>query len=403
MRKQARRIEGGPRSRPRTGWPAAVLAAVLLLAGGGFPGASFALDDNSETSGESETLWSLLDPQLYGYLKLDAAFDSSPTATGNFVKWVQPEGGDAGDELSLTANQTRLGLTLGETRPGSGFGAGGRVEVDFYGGGDSDPYPKLRHAYVELAWAEARTSLIVGKTSDLVSPLVPTTLNYTVAWWTGNIGFRRPQLRLSKGLAFAGAKELELAAALVHQEGDSDLFTPGLQARVGLVLPGRGGRRSVLGISGHHSREQLAPSADGAAERFTSWSLNLDLIHPLGERTSLAGELFTGANLAPYLGSIGQGAAGPDDRLPSRGGWLAARLGPWGKGHFNVGLSVEDVDDAELVAGGRTLNGSLFGNWIHAFTAKIEVGLELSFWRTEYKQQDSADCVRTQASFIYKL
>ena len=37
-------------------------------------------------------VWSSLDIQIYGYLKLDAAYDSSLIDTGNYAKWVESEG-----------------------------------------------------------------------------------------------------------------------------------------------------------------------------------------------------------------------------------------------------------------------------------------------------------------------
>ena len=117
----------------------------------------------------------------------------------------------------MTASETRLGLKI--------FGpdvneikTSGLVEVDFYGGGaENSPQPRIRHAYMKLEWPEQRLSLLAGQTWDVISPLNPSTLNYTVQWWGGNIGMRRPQIRVTKGLSISDDTDLTLQAALLRQ------------------------------------------------------------------------------------------------------------------------------------------------------------------------------------------
>ena len=70
--------------------------------------------------------------------------------------------------------------------------------MDFYGDGtvhENKAEPLLRHAYVELT--KGNYDIIAGQTNDLISPLAPNTLNYTVGWDAGNIGYRRPQVRFT--------------------------------------------------------------------------------------------------------------------------------------------------------------------------------------------------------------
>ncbi len=40
---------------------------------------------------ERKPVWSTLDIQLYGYIKVDAAYDTTRTSPGNYVKWVDSE------------------------------------------------------------------------------------------------------------------------------------------------------------------------------------------------------------------------------------------------------------------------------------------------------------------------
>ncbi|MCX7888076.1 MAG: hypothetical protein N3B01_12600, partial [Verrucomicrobiae bacterium] len=157
-----------------------------------------------------------IDMEFYGYVKLDAAHDSAPVSVGNYARWVESRSGrEIHDEFSMTANQTRLGLRLKgpESKP---VETAGLIEVDFYGGGgENRPNPMMRHAYLTAYWPQWEFGLLAGQTLDTISPLWLPTLNYTVGWWQGNIGYRRPQLRLTKSFKLGDKIEpkLELAAA----------------------------------------------------------------------------------------------------------------------------------------------------------------------------------------------
>lgn len=142
-----------------------------------------ALQNGTGTAnGKQKGLWSGLDIQFYGYVKADISYDDSRTNPGNFVVWVNSEAtNNNDDEFNLTANQTRMGFNI--SGPASEtMKTSGKIEWDFYGSNASENKPKLqvRHAYMTLDWPEDNFSILAGQTSDVISPLVPTTLNYTV-------------------------------------------------------------------------------------------------------------------------------------------------------------------------------------------------------------------------------
>jgi hypothetical protein len=165
-------------------------------------------------------VWSDLDIQLYGYLKLDAAYDTSRIDNGNYAKWVQSESSnDNDDQFNMTANESRLGMRINGPQEGD-MNTSGRVEVDFYGGGSENKSQiMMRHAYLKIDWPAERFNVIAGQTSDVISPLFPPTLNYSVQWWAGNIGYRRPQIRLTKSLALPSDVDLTLEGALARTIG----------------------------------------------------------------------------------------------------------------------------------------------------------------------------------------
>ncbi|MFH1371782.1 MAG: DcaP family trimeric outer membrane transporter [Planctomycetota bacterium] len=374
---------------------------------------------------EKKPVVSGLDIQIYGRLKFDAAYDTSRTDNGNYVKWVLSETDNKHDnEFNMTANESRLGMWIYGPKDGD-LKTSGRVEVDFFeGGAENKSRLMMRHAYLNLDWPQDKFSILAGQTSDVISPLFPYTLNYSVAWWAGNIGYRRPQIRLTKGYALNKDVDLKLEGAIARTIGlSSGSFTPGdagedagipgFQGRASLTFPWLAYKPTTIGFSGHWAKEEYDTDANGTNKKFDSWSLNLDVLQPINEWLTIKGEMFTGKNLSAYLGGIGQGvrnigtASAPvyDKEIGSTGGWIAAELGPWDKWKFNLGVTIDDVENGDLRGGvdKREYNRSIFGNVIYSLDKNAQIGFELSQWHTEYQGEGNADAIRAQTSFIYNF
>ncbi|MHC4068259.1 MAG: DcaP family trimeric outer membrane transporter [Planctomycetota bacterium] len=369
--------------------------------------------DISEVSGK-KPVWSDLDIELYGYIKADASYDTSRVSAGNYMVWVDSEAtNDNDNEFNMTANQTRLGLKIKGPMDG-GVETSGLVEIDFYGGGDENKARmRMRHAYLKIDWPEERFNIIAGQTWDVVSPLYPSTLNFTILWDAGNIGYRHPQIRLTKGFVLDNEVKLKLEGAISRTIGDDELLTsagaksgedsgfPTLQGRTSVKFPLLGYKPTEVGFSGHYGEEEYG------SRDLDTWSLNVDLTQPVNKWLTVKGELFKGENLDNYFGGIGQGVRNPtttaDNEIASKGGWVAATLGPWEKWRFNIGAGIDDVDADDVNVGDRTLNRTVFGNVIYSVSKNTEIGLELSHWRTDYKGPGDAEDFRAQTSFIYKF
>jgi len=369
-------------------------------------------------------LWSGLDIQLYGYIKGDASYDNSRTTSGNYVVWANNEASNSNDdEFNLTANETRLGLAISGPK-GDGMQTSGRVEFDFYGSDAPENKAKIqmRHAYLQVEWPDDGLSLLAGQTSDVFSPLNPSTLNYTVLWDAGNIGYRRPQIRLTKDMLISGETSVKLEGAIsrtigrnvavagVNSESGEDAGFPTVQGRASATFPWLPAGATTVGISGHTGQEEYDVSPTGANRDFDSWSVNLDVLQPLSSWMTFKAELFRGENLDSYFGGIGQGvravgspATSHDKEIGSKGGWCALALGPWQKWSFNVGIGIDDVDADDVNTGDRTLNRAVFGNALYALNKSVDVGLELSHWRTDYRGPGDADNVRVQTCLKYKF
>lgn len=372
-------------------------------------------------------LWSKLDVQFYGYLKADAAYDNSRTTSGNYVVWVNRENNRKNDdEFNMTANESRLGFILKGPKDGN-VQTSGQVEFDFFGSYAEENKAKIqmRHAYIQLDWPAESLSLLAGQTWDVISPLNPTTLNYTVMWDVGNIGYRRPQIRLTKDCLLSGDTSLKFQGAITRtigrdvvgagatSETGEDAGHPTVQGRVAMTFPWLPAGATTIGVSGHFGQEEYDTTASGRNEDFDSWSLNVDLLQPINKWMTLKAEMFRGENLNTYFGGIGQGVravkdangvtTGYDNEIASKGGWCALALGPWDQWSFNVGIGIDDVDADDVNAGDRTLNRAVFANAIYAVNKNADVGVELSQWRTDYRGAGDADDVRVQASLKYKF
>ncbi len=364
---------------------------------------------------------------FYGYLKFDASYDSARTDAGNFARWVISESlNDNDDQFNTTANQSRFGLHF----QGPDFGSAetsGRAEVDFYGGGaENKANLMMRHAYARIDWPESELTLIAGQTADVISPLVPSTVNYPVGWWAGNIGYRRPQLQMRKGFAVSDSTRLEFQSALSRTIGDRNPFGPGdtgedagfptMQSRLAYQFPFLTDKQTILGVSGHWGEEEYDIMNTGSNRKFDTWSVNVDLTLPLLEKLALKGEYFYGENLDAYLGGIAQGirhidldgnpANGnefPLESIASHGGWTALSLGPFGDFLFNVGATIDSPFNDDLNPNARSQNMSIFGNTFYSVNEAIMLGLELSYWETKYRDLDEGDSLRVQSSVMYSF
>ena len=375
---------------------------------------------------EKKLLWSSLDIQFYGYIKGDASYDTSRVNPGDYVLWVNSEAtNDNDNEFNLTANETRLGFNFAGPKTAT-METSGKIEFDFYGNFADENKAKfqMRHAWAQVYWPQSRVALLAGQTWDVISPLTPNTLNYTVLWDAGNIGYRRPQVRLTKDFALDDKTILQLQGAAVRTIGTNltvgtttsetgeDAGFPTLQGRVGLTFPWCQAGPTQAGISGHWGQEEFDLDAAGRNIDVDSWSINLDLTQPITRKVLFKGELFTGQDLLTYFGGIGQGVTlirgvggilVDAEPIAAQGSWFAFTLGPWDKWTFNTGAGIDDVDTDDVTTGDRTLNRAVFGNVLYALNKHVNVGLELSYWRTEYRGPGDADDIRAQTSLIYRF
>ena len=70
---------------------------------------------------------------------------------------------------------------------------------------------------------------------------------------------------------------------------------------------------------------------------------------------------------------------------------------------YRLGASIDRVDSNDVEVGARTRNSSIFANGLWSVHRHVDLGLELSYWQTGYKDQPEADSLRTQFAVIYRF
>lgn len=350
----------------------------------------------------------------YGILWGNMISGSSRTVPGTFVLFVASETDQGESYLDIDARRSRLGVDIvGPTYDVlGGITGGGKVEIDFFDTfvNENQPGLRLRHAFWEAKNEDIR--LMVGQYWDVLSPLLPNTVNFSVGWAAGNVGFRRTQFRLERYFHLAGGDQLTVQGALA-QNIIPDLAAgpraigvtretgnwPMIQARTAYTLQrGLHSLPATIGLSGHvgetgfdfangdPSNPALGPEDD---VRVFEWSFNVDAQIPISDRLRFQGEFFSGANLSNILGGILQGVC-PCLRVPIRsiGGWAEVSYDLHPNLTTNMGFGIDDPREADSLIG-RTYNRFVYANLFLSVTDHLRTGLELSHWRTSYHNRTS--------------
>ncbi|MCU0288535.1 MAG: hypothetical protein MUF15_19345 [Acidobacteria bacterium] len=339
--------------------------------------------------------------KVYGYLKLDALYETGNSSHGNYIIWAKDPGNSSG-LFYVTARETRVGVDV------TGFSFGkfkvtGKLEVDFHSAGteENKPYNYMRHAFLEIS--NGSLTITAGQTWDIISPLVPATLNYSVLWGVGNIGYRRPQLSIRKDIK-TGRNVFTIQGGIfrtIASDYDSDGIEDGSAAGFPTFqgrIAGKFGLGNAgflqLGVSGHYGKSE-------GLINYTSDSLNADMLLVLSPKFKIIAEYFSGKNLGTYMGGIIQSInATTGQEVKANGFYVNAVVNPSPKLQLSLGYSMDDPEDADLTTGSRSKNTSFFGNFLITLSPSIKVGFEVSDWITDYLSRPQQKTVRFQNSWI---
>lgn len=354
---------------------------------------------------------------FYGFLRLDAHYDDSRPNNTQTIGFIRPEDNRTGntendDDLTIHARLTRLGIDFdGPTIERLGDAkVTGKLEIDFFNSGllgqaESRSALRMRHAYLKLGWDAYDLSLLAGQTYDLISPLYPAVNPDLAMWGAGNLGDRRPQLRVEyKPKLLDGVLTVQGSVGLTGAIDSSDLDPAGtfgagyrdgetsgrptLQARVAYTYWFWNAKGKLeVGVWGDRAWEDPDHRFFGAKERaeFDSYAYGFDFTIPLySDRVWVKGEGWTGKNLDDIRGGIFQGINATLGReVKARGGWVevGAKVTDWYS--ISVGISADDPDNDDLNPGGRASNKIWYIANRFDFDP-VYVGFDYLNWRTNY-------------------
>lgn len=346
---------------------------------------------------------------FYGYIKLDASYDTQQSVPGNLAKWVVPEGPHGpDDEFNFTAKQSRFGVRI-KAPEVSGFSTTGRAEIDFYGSGSENAAnPRLRLAHITMS--RGNWSYLAGQDYDTTQTLLPKTVNFATGGWHGALWSRRPQLRATyrhvreSGIltsAFGISRTIGADLDGLGQEDGKDFPYPTLQGKLQYEFDVFG-RPALAAVSGLLGREVL-DSPQGIDDReFDTELIQFSLKLPLTDHWSVSGQYWFGQNLSRMCGGIGQGInLARDTEIAARGGWIqaAVAVNPAIHGFFTYGF--DNPDNADLSPGDRASNSNLATSWFFDLTSELTWALEYSRLETRYISLPTGRSDRVQSALIF--
>ncbi|MDD5678864.1 MAG: hypothetical protein PHW60_12880 [Kiritimatiellae bacterium] len=361
----------------------------------------------------------LLTLKVYGYVKLDAAYDTQKTSAGDALFYVLPKvNGESDNEFNMTARETRLGLEL--TGPDIEYlKATAKIETDFYGGNTANsPNLRLRLAYLDLAMPSG-TAMRAGQDWETFLTVIPKTVNIAIMADVGALGLRRPQFRLTQDIPVYNKTKLvaKLAAARTigedidggMQDDGADSGYPSVQYNLSLETPLLTDKATKLSVSGHWGNETVdsvvsnAP-VDSDVRDYNTWSVIGSLYLPVHHKVALQGTVWQGRNLDTYYGGIGQGINRTLQKgIGASGGYIQLITDLTDCLNWNMAYGIDDPDDLDLNDGNRSKNQALITSVYYKITSAATAAFEYYYMTTSYKGQSAASDNRFQGAMIYKF
>jgi hypothetical protein len=291
-----------------------------------------------------------------------------------------------------------------------------------YSGNSGTTLLRLRTAHAGLQWD--RTDAYFSLDRPILSPDSPTSLTAVAIpalAWSGNLWTWNPQLGVTHDLAFVGARDLRLQAALIDV-GDAPLTPvvpstttqtvmppstaeqsrwPGVEARIAMLGSTTREDSNHLGIGGY-----FAPHLTPFGKRFDSWAGTMDARLILPAHLELSGSAYRGLG----LGGLGGGGykdfvyrMDPDTMgyyvrpLDDIGGWAQLKEKLTERIELNAAFGMDNVFAGELrryaIPGGTVYqnlarNRTYTGNVIYSPSAYLLFSLE-------YRHLDSSPVLGT--------
>lgn len=362
--------------------------------------------------------------KLYGFLRVDAMYDTARPNNTQLPVWIRSEDPNAPAGVRAASNTEDFNLHPKLTRVGFDFDGGkvgglgdpavtGKLETDFYNATatESREALRIRVAWLQLKWTNF--ALYGGQMWDLISPLMPIVNPDMVSWGAGNLGDRRPQVRgewsqTSGDSKFTVAGMAGATSAIDAQDADANGYRDGDQSAVPTLQTRVGWKNGAFeaGAWAHRGKEELDNVLAGSNHKhFVSSAYGIDLQVPLHKDVLwLKGELWHGRNLFDVRGAILQDFSPTGDEIRSEGGFgeVGYKLNDHTKLH--AGWSFDNPNNDDLGGTSNIKSRNTIGYCAATFDFKpVAFGIHLLHWTTGYLGFDEGDDTRLQAYLQYSF
>lgn len=336
---------------------------------------------------------------FFGALTGELMFAEKRPVIPSAITMISPDFGNDTNTAEVHGKSSYLGAAVIGPQVGS-FQTGGLVLAYFYGEVVDENVPGifLARAYGELKNDFWRFS--IGLDGDLVVPLAPTTVNWSIGNGAGNMGYQRAQFRVERYICPYANSQWTLQFALtdptVTSYANFDLLEglqedngwPNVEGRIAwgygprCKLAGEQKRAIEVGLSGVVG--QLRRTTLGPPAIADVWAYGFDAQVRLTDRLGVKGEFFDGQTIGTYNAAIVQNFNANREGIRASGGWGEVYFYWTPCLHSHFGYSIDNPRDSDLTAGLASRNEFVFGNIFWDVTRSIEVGFEVSHWETAY-------------------
>jgi len=340
--------------------------------------------------------------KVYGKIKFDGIYDTNNMGREEFITYV-PRNASGEDKATFNVRDTRFGIAI--TGPSmNGWTPSGRFETDFYG---SDPSSngqlRIRIAYIDFE--KEGTLIRVGQDWTPIASLNPSTVDFAIMGYNGNLWNRVPQVTLKQNLG-AGFEALVTAYRGKWSDDDAgapsavntQLHMPWIGGKVSYSVPLFSEQKSYFALGG------AIRSGEAGDNNVTPYVTALEVKIPLS-LVEIMGEAYMGQGLGFEYFHNGSGTNfgtfnAQGHAIMTRGGWIQGSVKPIKEVTVNVGYGMDDPKNADVGGDFYQQSKYAFGNVFIQLFRDISVGIEAAHVNTDWATGEEHG-TRYQTSLIY--
>jgi hypothetical protein len=329
---------------------------------------------------------------IYGFIKLDAHYQDGGVNHIVASRYAVPGDGN----LALTAMNTRFGFKWTGATIGKGWKIGALMEWDLFDTASANQM-KLRTRHLNFTLSKNGSQFLFGQFWDVFAPAVPSTINTNGALWqTGNVGFRRAQIRYSYH-----SGPFDFAVSLndpTSAEGRAKKL-PLLEARLGVNL---GEKSKVkIGVSGVYGSE--THSSNGYENSVSVMGVCVDWSAAVS-RFSLKGEFTIGQNLKNFVSKAyiyDNTAVMEIEGEKISAFWTELYFKATKKINVWAGYAFESLSGNQLINGELDDTNCIYVGIKYIPGGGIFIGLEYTNFHSKYLNADNQTTNQIILSFCY--